>query len=455
MPPLLAQIATMNAQIAALNEQIGTLLARIGELEGRSGSPDGEPPKTPRNSSLPPSSAHKANRPDSKDQVSGEKKPRKSRPGVTRQLSPNPDKVRDIYAEACPCGARLGPADQPDAFAYDHVELPPIKPVTTRINLHKGQCPCCNRRVTAAPPTDMPPGSPFGPNIIATAAYLHACQMVSFERLTEVFDGLFGLKISEGAIANMLRRAGKTFATRADAIAEVVRQSPVIASDETSARVCGKTHWQWTFVAPTAVSHVIVPSRGKVVATEFLAGRRPKVWTSDRLAAQAGHADRQQVCLAHLLRETQYAIDAGDTIFAPEFKTFLVLACEIGQHRPELDDAMLAAIKVDMTAELDRLLELPAKAKRGHHLQCAIFLEAQDKLLVFLDHRDVEPTNNDGERSLRPSVIFRKVTGCFRSLWGAKVYADLRSIVATGLKCGRNALQSIREALGLAPAPAA
>src|SRR5713101_5834961 len=108
----------------------------------------------------------------------------------------------------------------------------------------------------------------------------------------------------------MLARAAKPFASRADEIAETVRQSPVVASDETSARVCGKTHWQWTFAAASAVYHTIVPTRGKAVPTEFLAGATPKVWLSDRLAAQGKHAAAHQYCLAHLIRDAQYAIDA-------------------------------------------------------------------------------------------------------------------------------------------------
>jgi transposase len=66
---------------------------------------------------------------------------------------------------------------------------------------------------------------------------------------------------------------------------------------------------------------------------------------------------------------------------------------------------------------------------------------------VFLKRRDAEPTNNASERALRPSVIFRRVTNGFRSLWGAKLYADLRSIVETGRRNGRSALTAIRAAL--------
>ena len=425
--------------VLALFEQNKVLLARIAELEAKLG----RPPKTPTNSSLPPSTGQKANAGEAR----AEKKRRKGRPGVARELCPNPDETRDIYADRCACGRSLSPAGQELAHAYDHIDLPPIKPITTRINLHRTHCLCCKQRVTARPPADMAPGSPFGPGIVSIATYLHGCQMVSYNRLTEAFDGLFGLKISEGAIANMLARAAKPFAAEAETIADIVRNSPVIASDETSARVCGKTHWQWVFGAASAVVHVIAPTRGKIVPTEFLGGVRPKVWISDRLAAQCTHAEAHQFCLAHLIRDAQYAIDAGDTIFAPPFKRFLQKLCAIGRRRPGLADATIKAYARDLGRELYRLLDLKPTNTEGSHLRASMQLDARDKLLVFLTRRDVDPTNNVSERALRPSVIFRKVTNGFRSNWGAKVYADLRSIVATGRIKGRSPLASLRAVL--------
>ena len=78
----------------------------------------------------------------------------------------------------------------------------------------------CKKRVVASVPADMPPGTPFGLG-------LAACQMVSFSRLTEAFESLFGLKISEGALAYMLARSAKPFAAEAEKIADIVRHSPV------------------------------------------------------------------------------------------------------------------------------------------------------------------------------------------------------------------------------------
>ena len=123
----------------------------------------------------------------------------------------------------------------------------------------------------------MPEGSPFGPGIRAAVADLHGCQMVSFKRLTELCEGLFGLTISQGAISNMLARMANPFGAAAEQIAATVRASEVIASDETSARVKGKTHWQWTFGCATAVYHVIAPTRGKCVPTDFSPARGPGV----------------------------------------------------------------------------------------------------------------------------------------------------------------------------------
>jgi len=433
LKPLLVSLLKQNEQLL---EQVKMLLARIAELEARAGLP----PKTPANSSLPPSRGQKANA----AAPTTDKKRRKGRPGVARELCPDPDATRNIHADRCICGTALSSAGQELAHAYDHIDLPPIKPVTTRINLHRAQCPCCKRRTTAKPPADMQPGSPFGPGIVSIAAYLHGCQMVSYNRLTEVFDGLLGLKISEGAIANMLSRAQEPFAKEADKIAAIVRASPVIASDETSARVCGKTHWQWLFACASAVYHTIVPTRGKVVPVEFLGSAKPKVWISDRLPAQCRHAEAHQFCLAHLIRDAQYAIDAGDAVFAPGFKAFLKKACAIGRKRPDIADATIAKHARDLKRELDRLLDLEPINTQGNHLRASMAVDARDKLLVFLTRRDVEPTNNVSERGLRLSVIFRRVTNGFRSGWGAKVYADLCSIVATGRLAGRSPLASIR-----------
>jgi transposase len=434
---LIALVLQQMEQIRLLTEQNAALAARVAELEARLNLP----PKTPSNSSLPPSKGQKANQPDKA------KKLRKGRPGVARKLAENPEHVRDVFADACPeCGKAALPGDQPEVYAYDHIDLPEIKPVVTRVNIHSGACRHCGERISATPPADMRPGSPFGPGIAALAIYLHTRHMVSYNRLVEMFKGLFGLEISEGAIANIFRRAAEPFAAEAELIDAEVRASPVIASDETSARVEGQTGWQWVFGSATAVAHRIAASRGKAVVSEFLEGAIPEVWVSDRLGAQMNHAKAHQVCLAHLLRDTRYAIEAGDKLFAPGFKFLLKRALAIGRRRGGLADSTLLAYRRDLERRLSHLLTIEPDAAAGRKLRRGIE-KCRDKLFVFVTRRDVPPTNNTSERRLRPSVIFRKVTNGFRSAWGAKAYAAICSVIETGMLRGQSAFAAIRTCL--------
>src|SRR5580704_11851483 len=251
----------------AQTAQIEELTRRIADLEAKRGGP----PKTPANSSLPPSQGRKPNRAERR----GAKK-RKGRPGVFRALAPHPDRIVASVAERCPhCDHTLTAADQVGFHAYDHIELPPIRPVITRIHRHRGMCPNCRRGFSAPPPVGMPPGSPFGPDLVALIVHLHVTQAIGFERLVRLLDEVFGIRLSEGAMANMLARAGAPLMAAAETTAAAVRNSKVVASDETSARVAGKNWWQWVLLSSTAVRHLIADSRGAAVLTDFLARTRP------------------------------------------------------------------------------------------------------------------------------------------------------------------------------------
>lgn len=434
---LIALVLAQAEQIEALTHSVAAQAARIAELEAKLG----QPPKTPSNSSTPPSKGEKAKRPERS------KKQRKGRPGVSRQLEPNPDTVIEAVAEACPhCGHGLGVDDQPDFHPYDHVELPRIKPETTRINRHRGTCPCCRERFSAPVPAGLEPGSPFGANVQALIVYLHITHAISFERLVRVMDELFGIRISEGAIANILRRTAEPLGKAADTIAETVRKAEVVASDETSARVAGQTWWQWVLLCSTAIYHVITNSRAADVVTKVLKGAEPEVWVADRYGGQARHGRERQICLAHLLRDAQYALDEGDTDFAPGFKGLVLRAMAIGKRRDALQDVTLKQYLADLEKRLDRLLAKRPTLPAAKKLWKAMCRDRAD-LFRFMTRRDVPTTNNACERALRPSVIFRKVTGCFRSAWGAKAYADAQSVIATSRLHGKTALQALRDTI--------
>jgi transposase len=440
---LIALIVAQQAHIQAQAGQIAVLSSRIAELEAKLAVPA----KTPDNSSLPPSKGQKPNLPDR-----GKKKPRPSRPGVARHLAEDPDHTIEALVAACPhCDHALGPADLPDFHAYDHVDMPTIQPIITRIHRHRGVCPCCRRSVIASAPDGMEPGSPFGPGIAALVLHLHVTQAISFERLSRLMDEVFGLTISEGAITNILSRAEKPLLVACVPIAAAVRASLVVGSDETSARVGGKTWWQWVLLSSTAICHVIVETRAASVVTAFLDGAKPEIWVADRYGGQLGHGAARQMCLAHLLRDTKYAIEAGDAVFAPGFHLLLLRAVAIGKRRERLADTTLVQYHADLERRLDRLLSGPMPAVAAARKLFRAMRRDRDDLFRFVTRRDVPYTNNACERALRPSVIFRKVTNCFRAQWGAKVYAAAASVIATGRLYGRSALNALQAALTGAP----
>jgi transposase len=438
-------IARLTAQLEALALQNAALARRVAELEAKLDLP----PKTPDNSSTPPSQGHKSSA-ESPTRPKG-----RAHPGAHRPLHPKPTRREEVRATQCPhCRADVSSVVQAAVEAYDRIELPEIVPDITRVVLHGGVCGCCARRFKAVPPAGLEPGSPFGPNLRAFVLYLRFAHAISFERLSRLMSDLLGMTISEGALVNMLHDSRAAFASQAGLIRARLLAGAILQSDETSVRVGKRTWWTWVFHHADSAAFVIRASRGKAVVEEFLGDYRPDIWVSDRLGAQMGWAKQEhQVCLAHLLRDAQYAIDAGDAVFAPGLRHLLGRACAIGRRRDRLADTTLRAYAGKLDARLDALLRLTPGDRAGEKLQRAI-KKVRSHLLVFITNRAVPPTNNGSEQALRPCVVFRKVTNGFRSEWGAHLYADIRSVLETARRRAIRAIDAVRLTLTGTPLPA-
>ncbi len=296
----------------------------------------------------------------------------------------------------------------------------------------------------------MDAGSPFSTNILALALYLRFTHAISYKRLSQLFLHLFALAISEGALDAMFQRAKPRFDDKVAAILARLRKSRVIYSDETSVRIDGKTCWNWVFQNKDVVIHVVRHSRATSVVTEVLNGHRPALWVSDLYGAQQGHADKWQVCLAHQLRNCQFAIEAGDMVFAPRMKAWLLRVCVLARRRNELAEATRRSYKRRFDNDLDKIMALAPENKHGRRLRKR-YGKIRDSLLTFLDHPEIAPDNNSSERELRPTATYRKVTGGFRSNWGADLFAGIRSVVGTASRRGQNAFDAIRSTLGASP----
>ena len=226
------QALLIDAQAA----QIAALLARIAAVEAERAKPR----KTSRNSHTPPSQDPGGGRWGGGKGKDKPKKPRPSRPGVSRRLATAPDETVVCRADRCACGADVSGLKQSCRMRYDHVDIPPVTPHVTRVELHGGRC-ACGKRFRAAPPEGMPLGTPFGPNIHAVLAYLHHSHHVGFERLARLAREMFGLSISEGAIANALHRLETPLEAERDAIRAKLRAAAVVWSDETTTRIVSAT----------------------------------------------------------------------------------------------------------------------------------------------------------------------------------------------------------------------
>jgi len=426
--------------ILELVARIEVLEARLFELEEKLSQK-----KTSKNSSIPPSRDQKGNLPGAKKK--GQRQKSMGRKGYARDLHPDPDEIIDSKIKKCTqCGGSLEEEDHQIHAEYDKIEIPPIKTKVTRVRLYACTCKTCGVTHKAPAPQGFEEGSPFGRSVEGIMTYMRYGHHVGYKRLTEIFSCIFGLSISQGAISNMFKRLDARLDPHVQAILERIQSSRIVCSDETSARVKGKNEWEWVFQNDQVVLHVIRPSRGAQVVREIMGDHRPVYWISDLYCAQKGHAEKWQICLAHQLRDCQHGIDSGDQVFSWRMKRLFLRAIVLSKRRPRLKDETCKAYKRQLEKDLDYILTLTPKTKTGERLKKR-YLKNREHLFTFFEDPSLEPTNNSSERSLRPSVIFRKVTNGFRSDWGSPFYSAVRSIIGTGQRQGLNPYQSIQKAL--------
>jgi transposase len=439
------ELAEREAAIERRDEKIRALEEELAQFR--------RPAKTPENSSVPPSHAQKANRADGRGRKLG---PKRGHVGGSRVRS-EPDVVVACRPSACAgCGEALPQTGGQRVGRSQVIDLPVFRPVVIEAHQYRVACPRCGEQTVGSYPVGLEPRRTFGPGIEALVSYFHERHHVGYERLVEICRDVFGLAISQGGVENALRRLVERARPTYTAIREQVRGSPVINSDETGARVAGKTQWQWTFQTPEVSYHVIAPSRGGDVIDAFLAGVEPEVWGSDLWAPQMlTAASAHQICMSHQERNLTFAVDAdtGEArLWAIELRHVFGRAIRLHHERGQVTPETFARRRLLIENATDRLVfdRYVAPKTEAARLQQR-YRTHRDSLYVFLQRDDVEPTNNSSERDLRPAVIHRKVIGGFRSDWGAEASAIRTSILATARKQGQNLLDALRAIAGPSP----
>lgn len=141
------------------------------------------------------------------------------------------------------------------------------------------------------------------------------------------------------------------------------------------------------------------------------------------------------------MRVCRYVVEAGDTVFAPAMKVLLLRTVILAWHRT-LSNRTRREYRRRLERHLDAVMAWVPTNPHGLRFRKR-YGKLRKHLFTFLEHPDVTADKSSSERELRPIATYRKVTGGFRSNWGAECYAAVRSVIGTARKQDIDAYQNI------------
>jgi transposase len=440
-----AQLEALQAIIAQLQADIEAMKLKLEKSK--------KPPTNSSNSSQPPSQDQKSNLPEKrKRQRHG---PPAGHAKYERRYVAKPDHVVEVKPLVCKqCQTDLSETTTALVDVNQITELPEAKAEVIEVRQYAGACPCCGQKQVGEPPAGLEMNRTFGARLEGTVVYYRQEQHMSYVRTKSAFRDLHGVEISEGGIDQIMQRGLKSAEEQIAPIQAEIQESTVVHSDETSCRVDGQNWWEWVFCTATVVLHVIRSNRSADVIKDVMAGHIVDVWVSDLYSAQMKSPARQhQLCLAHQLRNLQAVVDLYPASFWPRaMQAMFRSAIHSYNQRDHLSPPEFQAQVQRIERICDRLLERKLVQPEAKRL-LKRYRKYRDCLFVFLHRTDVSPTNNISERNLRPSVVHRKVMGCFRSGWGARAYAALASVIGTAALNGISSFDAIQNLFGTPSLP--
>jgi len=436
---------------------IRLLLARIAEQDRRIASLEAEVAalrKTPRNSSLPPSTEHPHAKPASQKEKSGRKPGGQSgHPKHERTLIPTDQcqTVITVKPQACRrCGESLAGND-PQPLRHQVWEIPEIQPLVTEYQRHRLICPCCQQRTCA----ELPPGVPHsqaGPRLVALTALLMGCFKQSKRRVALFLEQVLNQPCSPGWVVKLQDQATAALTPVYKELAGQLPTEPVLGIDESPTKQAQTKSWLWTFVASTYTLFALRTTRAATVLQELLTDAFDGVVNCDR-AKMYWNIGRPQWCWAHLKRDFQALIDHPDHQVKRLGRDLMRPTKELFRHWARCRDGTITRVGMlrlmrPIREEVNRLL-LRGVFSGNSKLNgmCEPLYNHRDWLWTFLDIDGVEPTNNGSERALRPAVIWRKLSFGTQSDKGSRFVETILTVVETCHKQSRNSFQYLAEAM--------
>jgi transposase len=426
---------------------IRLLLARISELEARLN-------KSPRNSSLPPSTEHPHAKPAPPKQRSG-KKPggQPGHPKHERALIPADQcqAVVTLKPESCRrCGERLTGAD-PEPLRHQVWEIPEIKPVVTEYQLHRLACRCCRESTCGELPAGVPQ-SQAGPRLVALTALLMGCFKQSKRRVALFLEQVLNQPCSAGWVVKLQNQATAALTPAYEELAAQLPTERVLGIDESPTKEARLKSWLWTFVASTYTVFTLRTTRAATVLQDLLTDAFDGVVNCDR-AKMYWNVGRPQWCWAHLKRDFQALIDHPDHQVKRLGRDLMRPTRELFRHWARYRDGTitrrgLLRLMRPIRQEIDSLLLRGVFSGNAKLVgMCEPLYDHRDWLWTFLDVEGVEPTNNVSERALRPAVIWRKLSFGTQSAQGSRFVETILTVVETCHRQSRNSFEYLTAAM--------
>jgi hypothetical protein len=449
----LALVAQLEAQNAALRAQLDALGGQNRALQARVAALEQQVAELVAKKAPPPAWA-KPNKRRERRRAAGERRRPRAREHNHARSRGVPTRTVQHGYEQCPdCGYRLrGGAVQ---RRREVLEIPaaPVEVVEHRIL--KRYCPAC--RAYKAPRVSFAGlvvgRGRIGVRLASLIGSLRTVYRLPLAQIRALLAHVYGLALSEGGIQGILARLARALAPVRAAIVAQARASPAQHMDETGWREDGENGYLWVQAtdgpAPTRV-YTYHRSRSGEVARALL-GEFGGVLSTDFYAAYDGYSGPKQRCWAHLLRDAHRL--GEDHPDRPDVQEWVAALKGLFRGATALD---LSGCTARERARVARALEwrtrLLARCYRktdGHPAQvlAARLHRYESELFEFIRTPGVSPTNNLAERTARPQVIARKISGGSRSAAGSAIRCDLATVFFTWVARGLNPFTACLQAL--------
>lgn len=428
---------------------------RLRDAAAQNSSNSSRPPSTDRPEKPKPKSLRKKSGRKSGGQP--------GHPGRTLEFSPNPEHVQVHPLLECECGEDLSKEPAIDFERRQSFDLPPLRLECTEHRAETKECPCCHRVVTAPFPEDIKAPVQYGKNFRSLLAYLYDVQQGASLRTSEMCEEMFGYAVSEATIQSARQEQYEALEPFEERLMEILPEQPVLGADETRVPINKVPHWIHVLCTPLLTFLSVQRLRGKEAIQAM--GIIPKFtgWLMhDFLSSYLGFENcLHTFCKPHLMRELIFLFEQHHQKWAKELHDLFLEMLQCVQERKARDAPLSQAEYQRWYERYWELLRAGRQAnpltpeqkagksrKQSKEQNLLDRLEGYDDcILAFLWAWELPFSNNESERSFRTVKGRMKVSGCFRTLEGARRHVRIRSYVSTLRKHGLPVFEYLRRAL--------